>query len=430
MKKFVLLVALAIAGAPNLKAQGMPVYDNTNFLALGQQLFESAKQTSELLKTVKFLKEQKERIEEVSSIVKQLKTVREIIENNQRLYETVQGDLREILNSPYIRTDEVDSISESFNSLIENALEDLGFMQDLLTSNYLNMTDAERLEILETQRLRSIMDLGLEYIDAVFTTIKGTDFSQYTIAGMKALAVLLFLVNIIKKYNEGAVYNDGYTWGLSPAELIKNFMIVLLVIFSTQILNVFDGILVGIESNFLDTAPALVPLQLQDVEVEQDMGLVEAGSKALGMLYEYLVTPFYPMKVVAFIIGIFLWIMDLFIYPLFLAERFFLLGLMQVFFPLVISMAVFERFREMGYRFFKLYAAVYMIVPAFFLVNIFINQLYEAINTDFWPNLVGDEVDGSILAPVIQLGSLCFIVLLKFKLYQRAITFTFRIFSS
>jgi len=171
------------------------------------------------------------------------------------------------------------------------------------------------------------MDLGLEYIDAVFTTIKGTDFSQYTIAGMKGLAVLLFLVNIIKKYNEGAVYNDGYTWGLSPAELIKNFMIVLLVIFSTQILNVFDGILVGIESNFLDTAPALVPLQLQDVEVEQDMGLVEAGSKALGMLYEYLVTPFYPMKVVAFIIGIFLWIMDLFIYPLFLAERFFPFGI-------------------------------------------------------------------------------------------------------
>lgn len=155
MKKLVLLVALAIAGAPNLKAQGMPVYDNTNFLALGQQLFESAKQTSELLKTVKFLKEQKDRIEQVSSIVKQLKAVKEIIENNQRLYETVQDDLREILNSPYIRSEEVEKISESFNSLMKNALEDLDFMQNLLTSNYLNMTDAERLVILEAQRLRS-----------------------------------------------------------------------------------------------------------------------------------------------------------------------------------------------------------------------------------------------------------------------------------
>ena len=103
---------------------------------------------------------------------------------------------------------------------------------------------------------------------------------------------------------------------------------------------------------------------------------------------------------------------------------------MQVFFPLMISLSVFEKFREMGYRFFKLYAAVYMIVPAFFLVNIFINQLYRAINTDFWPGLIGSNGEDSILAPVIQLGSVAFIVLLKFKLYHRAISFTFRIFST
>ncbi|AVR47185.1 hypothetical protein C7S20_19095 [Christiangramia fulva] len=274
------------------------------------------------------------------------------------------------------------------------------------------------------------MELGLEYIDAIFTTLKQTDISRYTLTGVKTLAVLLFLVNLLKKYQEGAVSSDGYTWGLQPADLIKNFTLTLLVIFSSQILGFFDGILVSIESNFRDTAPALIPLQLQDVEIEQDLGLVEAGSKALSMLYEYLVTPFYPMKVIAFIIGLFLWIMDLFIYPLFLAERFFLLGLLQLFFPLVLSLAVFEKFREMGYRFFRLYAAVYMVVPAFFLVNIFINELYRALNMDFWPNLVGEEMESSILAPVIQLGSILFIVFLKFKLYQKAISFTFRLFAS
>jgi hypothetical protein len=155
MKRIMLMLILAIFMSGRVVAQGMPVYDNTNFLALGQQLIESAKQTSKLLETVNFLREQKERIEKVSSIIKQLKMVREIIENNQRLYEMIQSDLREILNSPYIRVDEVQQISESFNSLIENALIDLDFMQDLLTNNYLNMTDAERLEILETQRLRS-----------------------------------------------------------------------------------------------------------------------------------------------------------------------------------------------------------------------------------------------------------------------------------
>ena len=274
------------------------------------------------------------------------------------------------------------------------------------------------------------MAIGLEYVDAVFTTIKDSSFSQYTIMGMKTLAILFFLVNIIKKYSEGAVSSDGYTWGLSPAELIKNFIIVLLVIFSTQLLGYLDSILVAIETEYRTTAPALLPLQLQEMQIEEDVNFVEAGTKALSMLYEYLVTPLYPMKVVAFILGIFLWIMDIFIYPLFLAERYFLLGLMQAFFPLIISMAVFEKFREMGYRFFRLYAAVYMIVPAFFLVNVFVNLLYTEINTNFWGNLLGTGADSGIFAPIVQLGSVGFIVFLKFKLYRRAISFTFRLFAS
>ncbi len=167
-KKFkILIIALSFTffSSGHIVAQGMPVYDNTNFLALGQSLIESAKQTSELLKTARFLKEQKERIEKVNAVIKQLRTVREIVENNQSLYETVRSDLRAIISSPYISPEEVDLISESFNSLMENALEDLDFMQQLLTSDMLNMDDAQRLEVLESQRMRSrevIREIGLK----------------------------------------------------------------------------------------------------------------------------------------------------------------------------------------------------------------------------------------------------------------------------
>ena len=85
-----------------------------------------------------------------------------------------------------------------------------------------------------------ISAVGLEYIYTVFQTIQSSEFSQYTTVGMKTLAVLFFLVNILKKYNEGVAEKDGYTWGLSPGELAKNFAVVLLVIFSTQILGFFD----------------------------------------------------------------------------------------------------------------------------------------------------------------------------------------------
>lgn len=274
------------------------------------------------------------------------------------------------------------------------------------------------------------LGIGLEYIDAVFTTIKNSDFSQYTITGMKTLAVLFFLINILKKYNEGIVDKEGYTWGLSPGDLAKNFAVIILVIFSTQVLGVFDSILVAIETQYRDTAPALLPLQLQDIDIEQDVGALEAAKKAMALLYEALVTPLFGVKILSFIIGLFLWILDLFIYPLFLAERFFLLGIMQAFFPLIISLAVFEKFRSMAYTFFKLYAGVYMLVPAFFLVNIFVNNLYSEINTNFWSNLVGSSTNNGTIKILIEMGSIAFIVFLKFKLYKRATSFVFRLFSS
>ena len=273
------------------------------------------------------------------------------------------------------------------------------------------------------------LSIGLEYVDAVFTTIKNSDFSQYTIAGMKSLAVLFFLINILKKYQEGAADKDGYTWGLSPTDLIKNFTIVLLVIFSTQVLEVFDHILVAIESQYRNAAPALIPLQLQDIEIEQEVGALEAAKKAMSLLFEALVTPLYGIKMLSFTIGMFLWVLDLFIYPLFLAERFFLLGIMQAFFPLVIALSVFEKFRNMAYTFFKLYAGVYMLVPAFFLVNVFVNTLYAEINTNFWSNLLGTSTGNATIQIIIEMGSIVFIVFLKFKLYRRATSFVLRLFS-
>ena len=218
------------------------------------------------------------------------------------------------------------------------------------------------------------------------------------------------------------------TWGLTPTELIKNFAVVLVVIFSTEVLDAFDTILVAIEGQYRGTAPALLPLGIQEIEVEEDLGLLDATAKAMGLLYEWLATPFLGIRTLAWAFGLLLWVLDLFIYPLFLAERYFLLGIMQAFFPLVISMAVFERFREMGYRFFKLYAAVYMIVPAFFLVNVFVNELHTEITDNFWPNLFGTDFGNELFAPVIELAGIGFILLLKFKLYKRATSFTFRLF--
>jgi len=98
---FGLFLTVSLLLPSSASAQGMPVYDNTNFVSLVKQLIESGKQTAEMIKSVKFLKDAKEAIEKVSSVVQQLRAVEEIAQNNQRLINVMQNDLQDILNSPY-----------------------------------------------------------------------------------------------------------------------------------------------------------------------------------------------------------------------------------------------------------------------------------------------------------------------------------------
>ena len=156
---------MALLFSLNIQAQGMPVYDNTNFVSLVKSLVESAKQTTQLLKTVEFLKQQKENLEKVNSVVKQLKAVREIGRNNQRLIEVMQRDLREILDSPYIKPEEVNRVSQSFSAIVDHSLETMDFIDEILSSDYLRMSDGERSEILQEKQIQSremVMEINMK----------------------------------------------------------------------------------------------------------------------------------------------------------------------------------------------------------------------------------------------------------------------------
>jgi hypothetical protein len=152
---FGLIFTVAFLSPGGATAQGMPTYDNTNFISLVKQLVESGKQTAQMIRSVKFLKDAKEAIEKVSSVVQQLRAVEEIAQNNQRLIQVMQNDLQDILNSPYIKPEEVTRIAESFDAIVQNSLDTIDFMGEILSSDNLKMTDAERAEILKEKELES-----------------------------------------------------------------------------------------------------------------------------------------------------------------------------------------------------------------------------------------------------------------------------------
>ena len=152
---FGLILTTALLLPAGTDAQGMPTYDNTNFISLVKQLVESGKQTAQMIKSVKFLKDAKEAIEKVSSVVQQLRAVEEIALNNQRLINIMQSDLQNILNSPYIKPDEVTRVAKSFDAIVQNSLDTVDFMGEILSSNNLKMSDAERAEVLKQKELES-----------------------------------------------------------------------------------------------------------------------------------------------------------------------------------------------------------------------------------------------------------------------------------
>ncbi len=154
-KTKILLLTMALLFSLNIKAQGIPVYDNTSFLSFVKQLIESGKQTSNLMKTVKFLKTQKENLDKVNDVIKQLKAVEEINRNNQRLIDIVNEDLREILNSPFIKPNEITQISDSFNAIINISLDNLDYIDQVLSSDYMKLSDGERASILKEKELQT-----------------------------------------------------------------------------------------------------------------------------------------------------------------------------------------------------------------------------------------------------------------------------------
>ncbi len=113
---------------------------------------------------MEFLKQQKENLEQVNSVIRQLKAVREIGNNNSRLIKVMQNEFRSILSSPYIKPEEVTRITNSFNQIVDNSLETMDFIDQILSSNFLKMSDGERAKILkekeeESQEMVSEIDI-------------------------------------------------------------------------------------------------------------------------------------------------------------------------------------------------------------------------------------------------------------------------------
>ena len=70
-------------------------------------------------------------------------------------------------------------------------------------------------------------------------------------------------------------------------------------------------------------------------------------------------------------------ILDFLIYPVFLAERYFFMGLIKIFVPLMIALSIFDKTKDYIYNVFKMYARYYLVIIPYAFVVVFANTLFD-----------------------------------------------------
>ena len=114
------------------------------------------------------------------------------------------------------------------------------------------------------------------------------------------------------------------------------------------------------------------------------------------------------------------WIIDTAIYGVFLLERFFFIGLLKVLGAIAIVLAVFEKFRDLFYKWMKLYISIYLLIFPFFLIIGFASHV---------TNFFKENADMPILGTQVNVVILSIMIWLKLRLFKKSYDIVYKLFT-
>jgi hypothetical protein len=178
--------------------------------------------------------------------------------------------------------------------------------------------------------------------------------------------------------------------------------------------------------------------QMEELVRQQE----ESGIPVLGGIYngvmmilDLIDSAFY--FVILVIVKGLAWIVHTIAYPVFLIERGFLLFAMKLTAPLVFALAALKEYRELFYKWIKVYCAIFITGLFFIVVTWFCDQLFVTLSDNFNSNAAGGIHQGDVFGldvgyrdrHMIQVCFYAMIAVAKVKLYQSGISLANRIFA-
>ena len=272
--------------------------------------------------------------------------------------------------------------------------------------------------------------MGLEYLDKVYKAMFAGDLG-YLVIVSKSIGAFILVLSLWKSFfksfsKTGKVFSEGEE-GFSPYTLFRMLGLLLLVGFSTQILDVFDSACAMVEGEALkgfNNKPDLFTVSAPDVTPPPaNESAIDGVLRKMGEVVNMMNPTSWTGGAYTHITQFLLKILDFLIYPVFLAERYFFMGLIKIFVPLMIALSIFDKTKDYIYNVFKMYARYYLIIIPYAFVVVFANTLFDTMTVLITPVSAVGPGSMAISGGLMVILALILVIVIKIKLFKMSMPF-------
>jgi hypothetical protein len=272
--------------------------------------------------------------------------------------------------------------------------------------------------------------MGLEYLDKIYKSMFAGDLG-YLVIISKSIGASILVLSLWKSFfrsfsKTGKVFSEGDE-GFSPYTLFRMLGLLLLVGFSTQILDVFDSACAMVESEALkgfNNKPDMFTVSSVPVTTPPaNESAIDGVLRKIGEVVNMMNPTSWTGGAYTHITQFMLKILDFLIYPVFLAERYFFMGLIKIFVPLMIALSIFDKTKDYIYNVFKMYARYYLVIIPYAFVVVFANTLFDTMTVLMTPVSSVDPGGMAISAGLMVVLALILVIVIKIKLFKVSMPF-------
>ena len=272
--------------------------------------------------------------------------------------------------------------------------------------------------------------MGLEYLDKVYKSMFAGGLG-YLVIVSKSIGASILVLSLWKSFfrsfsKTGKVFSEGDE-GFSPYTLFRMLGLLLLVGFSTQILDVFDSACAMVESEALkgfNNKPDMFTVSSFPVTPPPaNESAIDGVLRKIGEVVNMMNPSSWTGGAYTHITQFMLKILDFLIYPVFLAERYFFMGLIKIFVPLMIALSIFDKTKDYIYNVFKMYARYYLVIIPYAFVVVFANTLFDTMTVIMTPVSSIDPGSMAISGGLMVVLALILVIVIKIKLFKVSMPF-------